>query len=157
MSKYLVTYFSATGRTKYYADKIANYLGADLFEIIPLNPYTNKDLDWTNFNSRSSVECNNREIRPELASGFVNIFDYDTIFVGFPIWWYREPPVIDSFLESTFFDGKKIIVFATSGSSELNKTCQYIQNLVPSATVVDGKLLNNMTDSAIYSWLDKNI
>lgn len=157
MSRILVTYFSATGRTQYYSEKIANYLNADLFEIKPLVPYTNKDLDWTDNNSRSSIECNNREITPELASNLNNIFDYDIIFVGFPIWWYREPPIIDSFLTSNFFDGKTIVPFATSGSSQLGKTEEYLKSIVYNADFKQGKLLNHMSDSAIYSWLDQII
>lgn len=154
MSKILVTYFSATGTTKYYAEKIANYLDADLFEIEPCEKYTTQDLDWTRSSSRSSIECNDRNCRPEIKNRVSNIFDYDTVFIGFPIWWYREPNIIDTFLESEFLDGKTIIPFATSGSSQLGKTEDYLKEMLPSSQFKQGRLVNVMNNQTLQSWLD---
>lgn len=117
MSKKLTAYFSASGVTKRYAEKIAKATGADLFEIKPKVPYTNVDLDWRNSNSRSSVEMKDPDSRLEIAEKLADMEEYDTVFVGFPIWWYVAPTIIDTFLESYDFSGKTVIPFATSGGS----------------------------------------
>ena len=124
MGKTLVAYFSASGVTAKAAEKIAETIGADLYEIRPQLPYTAKDLDWMNRNSRSSVEMNDPASRPAIAQSLDNMAQYDTILVGFPIWWYVEPRIIDTFLESYDFSGKTMIPFATSGSSGIEKAQQ---------------------------------
>ena len=115
MAKKLVAYFSASGVTAKVADMLADAIGADIHEICPKVPYTKADLNWMNKKSRSSVEMNNKTIRPEIAESNVRIEEYDVIFLGFPIWWYVAPTIINTFLESANFSGKKIILFATSG------------------------------------------
>ena len=119
MSKILVSFFSASGVTKEVASKIAKYTGGDLFEIEPVNKYTNEDLDWTNKQSRSSVEMNNPSSRPEVKNKVSNISDYDTILIGFPVWWDLAPTIINTFIEENNLENKKIYVFATSGGSSV--------------------------------------
>lgn len=121
MSKKLVAYFSASGVTERYAARLAKVTGAELFEIKPSVPYTNADLNWQNSNSRSSVEMKNPDSRPEIAEKFADMDSYDTVFVGFPIWWYVAPTIIDTFLESYDFSGKTVIPFATSGGSGMGQ------------------------------------
>ena len=117
MSKVLIAYFSASGVTKKLAATLAEATGGDLFEIVPAEPYTKSDLNWMNPKSRSSVEMKDRSSRPAIASKIDNMSSYDAVFVGFPVWWYREPSIIDTFAEEYDFNGKTIIPFATSGSS----------------------------------------
>lgn len=121
MSKILVAYFSASGVTKNAAEKLAKAANADLFEIKPVRPYTDADLNWMDKKSRSTVEMNDLSSRPEIANKCENMGSYDVVFVGFPIWWYVEPRIIDTFLESYDFSGKTVIPFATSGGSGLGK------------------------------------
>ncbi len=139
MSKILVAYFSASGVTKKVAEKLTEAVGADIFEIKPEVPYTDGDLNWQNSKSRSSVEMNDRSSRPKIASKVNNINQYDVVFVGFPIWWYREPSIIDTFMESYDFNGKTIVPFATSGMSSIGESGKIMQALVPNAKVVAGK------------------
>ena len=117
MRRKLVAYFSASGTTRRAAERLAKAAGADLFEIKPAVPYTGADLNWTNNHSRSSEEMNDPASRPEIAEGLPNMADYDTVFIGFPIWWYQAPRIIETFLESYDFSGKTVIPFATSGGS----------------------------------------
>lgn len=152
MSKKLVAYFSASGVTKNYAERLANVIGVDLFEIKPKQPYTNADLNWQNSNSRSSVEMKNPDSRPEIAEKLSDMDEYDTVFVGFPIWWYVAPTIIDTFLESYDFSGKTIIPFATSGGSGMGKTADVLRKICPNADIRDGRLLNGMTDEKIAQW-----
>ena len=119
--KKLVAYFSASGVTKSVAEKLANAIGADLYDICPAMPYTPKDLDWTSALSRSTVEMNDKACRPKLLDTGAPVAAADMIFIGFPVWWYREPSVIDSFLEAYDFTGKKIVPFATSGGSDIGE------------------------------------
>lgn len=149
MERSLVAYFSATGTTKRAAEALARKTGADLFEIIPENPYSPKDLDWHDGSSRSSIEMNDLDCRPEIASRLDSLEPYETIYLGFPVWWYVEPRIIDTFLESYDFSRKTIIPFATSGGSGLGKAPQHMAKLCPDATVQAGGLLNNLSDSAI--------
>lgn len=143
MKKILVAYFSASGTTAGAAKKLADAAGADLYEIKPAVPYTKADLDWTNKSSRSSVEMNDKSSRPALADKSANIGDYDMILLGFPIWWYVSPTVINSFLESYDFSGRKIVLFATSGGSGFGKTVSGLKNSVAADTVIaEGKMLN---------------
>ena len=155
MSKKLVAYFSASGVTKRYAEKLANVTGADLFEIKPSVPYTSADLNWQNSNSRSSVEMKNPDSRPEIAEKLSDMDSYDTVFVGLPIWWYVAPTIIDTFLESYDFSGKTVIPFATSGGSEMGKTTDVLRKVCPDADIKDGKVLNGMSDKEIAQWVNK--
>ena len=139
MEKTLVAYFSASGVTKKLATTLAEAAGADLFEIVPEEIYTKADLNWMDKKSRSSVEMNDRSSRPAISSKIDNISVYDTIYVGFPVWWYREPSIIDTFMESYDFSGKKVIPFATSGGSGLGDSYKNMQALAPNANVIDGK------------------
>ena len=139
MSKTLVAYFSASGTTAKVAKKMAKAIGADLFEIKPETPYSGADLNWQNKNSRSSVEMNDRSSRPAIAVKAADMPQYDVVFVGFPVWWYREPSIIDTFMESYDFAGKTVIPFATSGGSGLGDSAANMQKLAKGAKVVDGK------------------
>ena len=139
MSKKLVAFFSAGGATKKIAEKLAEAADADLFEIVPVQPYTDADLDWRNSLSRSSVEMNDRNARPAIALKAEGMDQYDTIFIGFPIWWYREPSIIDTFMEAYDFSGKTIVPFATSGGSGLGDSGKNIQSLAKGAKVKNGK------------------
>ena len=139
MSKVLVAYFSATGTTAKVAQKMAEAIGADLFEIKPEKPYTSADLNWQNKNSRSSVEMNDRNSRPAIGVKVEDMAQYNVVFVGFPVWWYREPSIIDTFMESYDFAGKTVIPFATSGGSGLGDSAANMQKLAKGAKVVNGK------------------
>ncbi len=155
MSKKLVAYFSASGVTKRYAEKMAKVTGADLFEIKPDIAYTKADLNWQNPDSRSSVEMKNPDSRPAIAEKLSDMDSYDTVFVGFPIWWYVAPTIIDTFLESYDFSGKTVILFATSGGSGMGKTADVLRNICPDADIRDGKVINGMSDEKIAQWANK--
>ena len=148
MSKKLVAYFSASGTTANVAKSLASAAGADLYEIRPAVPYTRADLNWMDKQSRSSVEMRDKSSRPALADNNANIAEYDTIFVGFPIWWYVAPTIINSFLEAYDFSGKKIVLFATSGGSGFGKAVAGLQTSAPKATIVEGSLLNGRPNEA---------
>ena len=153
MKKVLVAYFSASGTTKKVAENLAKASGGDLFEIQPTQKYTDEDLNWMNKNSRSSVEMEDRNCRPEIKNK-TDIAKYDHIFVGFPIWWYREPSIIDTFMESYDFSCKTIIPFVTSGSSGIGEASNNIQHLAPTAKVLIGKRLNaNISENELTNWL----
>ena len=156
MAKTLVAYFSATGRTEKVAELLVDALGADIHEIQPKVPYTKADLNWLNKKSRSSVEMNNKTFRPEIAESNVQIAEYDVIFLGFPIWWYVAPTIINTFLESSDFSGKKIILFATSGGSKFGKTVEELKVSVSADTEIsEGKLLNGRQSIAsVRTWTD---
>jgi flavodoxin len=156
MSKKLIAYFSATGRTAKVAKLLAEVLGADLHEIKPKEPYTRADLNWMNRKSRSSVEMKNKAFRPEIAGSNVLVEDYDVIFLGFPIWWYVAPTIVNTFLESADFSGKKIILFATSGSSKFGHTAEELKISVSEDTkIIEGKLLNGrQTAATVKAWTD---
>lgn len=152
--KKLVAYFSASGVTKNAAKRLAKAADADLFEIKPAVPYTPADLDWTNKKSRSSLEMGNPDSRPEIAEHLPNIKDYDTIFIGFPIWWYVAPAIINTFVESYDLSGKTIIPFATSGGSGMGKTVEVLKSLCPNANWENGKMLNRVSDTELEKWLN---
>ena len=156
MSKILVAYFSASGVTAEVAKKLAKTAGADLYEIKPEIPYTKADLNWMNKNSRSSVEMNDKSSRPAIADKNADISGYDTIFLGFPIWWYVAPTIINTFLESYDFSGKKIVLFATSGGSGFGKTVDGLKGSVSADTeIVEGKLLNGeLSENELKKWLE---
>lgn len=153
--KKLVAYFSASGVTKSAAERLAKAAGADLFEIKPAVPYTRADLDWTNKKSRSSVEMNNPASRPEIAERISNIEDYDTVFIGFPIWWYVAPTIINTFVESYDLSGKTIVPFATSGGSGLGKTAEVLIPLCPYANWERGKMLNHVSEQELETWANR--
>ena len=154
MSKQLVAYFSATGTTKKAAERLAGAIGADLFEIKPAVPYTSADLDWTNASSRSSLEMKNPASRPEIAEKLPSMADYDVVFLGFPIWWYVAPTIINTFLESYDFSGKTIALFATSGGSPMGRTLEILRPLCnASVKWLPAKMLNGATDSDLNAWL----
>ena len=152
MSKKLVAYFSASGTTKKAAERLAKAAGADLFEIRPAIPYTNADLNWMDKKSRSSVEMNDPDSRPEIAETIPNMAVYDTVFIGFPIWWYVAPHIIHTFLESYDFSGKTLVPFATSGGSGIGKAADELRKLCPNANWKAGKLLSGASDKAIAAW-----
>lgn len=154
MSKILVAYFSASGVTKNAAEKLAKAANADLFEIKPVRPYTDADLDWTDKKSRSTVEMNDLSSRPEIANKCENMGSYDVVFVGFPIWWYVEPRIIDTFLESYDFSEKTVIPFATSGGSGLGKTSENFKKILGAdVTVKDGKMLTRTSEVVVSDWI----
>lgn len=141
--KALIAYFSATGTTAGVAKRMAEATGADLFEIRPQTPYTVADLDWTNKRSRSTVEMNDASSRPAVAGELPDLSGYDTVLLGFPVWWYVEPRIIDTFLDGTDIDGKRIVPFATSGGSDVAKCVDHMRKLHPEAEWEKGKLLNS--------------
>ena len=155
MHKILVAYFSASGVTKGVAQRLAKAAGADLFEIRPAVPYTQADLNWTDKKSRSSVEMNDPLSRPESAEKLPNMADYDTVFVGYPIWWYVAPHIINTFVESYDLSGKTLVAFATSGGSGIGKTVEELKKLYPDANWKDGKLLNTISDKELVDWASK--
>ncbi len=148
MSKKLVAYFSASGTTEAVAKNLAKAAGADLYEIKPAVAYTRADLNWQDKNSRSSLEMRDKSSRPELADANANIAEYDTIFVGFPVWWYVAPTIINSFLEAYDFSGKKVVLFATSGGSGFGKAVAGLQPSAPGAVIVEGEILNGRPGEA---------
>lgn len=154
MRKKLVAYFSASGVTKSAAQRLAKASGADLFEIKPAQPYSRADLDWTNKKSRSSVEMSSPDSRPEIAEKLDNMADYDVVFVGFPIWWYVAPTIINTFLESYDFSGKTVIPFATSGGSSMGKTEEVLHRICP-ANWKSGRVLNRASDNDLSKWIDE--
>ena len=150
MSKKLVAYFSASGRTAKVAEMLANELGAELYEIKPEVKYTKADLNWMNKKSRSSVEMNDKSFRPAIITGDVDISGYDTVYLGFPIWWYVAPTLINTFLEAYDFSGKKIVLFATSGGSGFGNTVAELQPSAPSAEITETTVLTGLlTDAKI--------
>lgn len=148
MSKKLVAYFSASGNTAKLAKKLAEAAGADLYEIAPAVAYTSADLNWQNKQSRSSVEMNDHSSRPALADTDAGIENYDTIYVGFPVWWYIAPTIINSFLERYDFSGKRVILFATSGGSGFGRAVQNLQPSAPGAEIIEGKVNPSAKDLA---------
>jgi flavodoxin len=154
--KTLVAYFSASGVTKGVAQKLAEVAGADLHEITPEKRYTDADLDWHNKQSRSSVEMADKSSRPAITNKLENMTDYDVIYVGFPIWWYTAPTIINTFMESYDFKGKTVIPFATSGGSTIEQACKDLKAAYPDVNWKDGKLLNNATATDLQKWVDSN-
>ena len=155
MSDTLVAYFSASGTTARVAANLAQATGADLFEIRPAQPYTRADLNWNNKSSRSSVEMNDESCRPAIATTVENTDAYSTVFVGFPIWWYVEPRIIDTFLESCDFSDKTIVPFATSGGSGLGRAPQRMATIAKGATVREGKVLNGSPNvGSLRTWAE---
>lgn len=153
MAKTLVAYFSASGVTQNVAEKLANISKADIYEIKPVVPYTKADLNWMDKKSRSSVEMNDKAFRPEIVNADLDISSYDTILLGFPIWWYVAPTIINTFLESNDFTGKKIVLFATSGGSGFGNTVKELKVSTPDVEIIEGKLLNRASDKEIQEFV----
>ncbi|MEE6207213.1 MAG: flavodoxin [Alphaproteobacteria bacterium] len=152
----LVAYFSATGTTAGVAKRLATAVNADLFEIKPQQVYTEADLDWRDKQSRSSIEMADASSRPAIADKVEDMSKYDVVFVGFPIWWYREPSIIDTFMESYDFSGKTIVPFATSGSSGMGKSGEIMQSLAPQAKVLSGKRFSaDASEAELKTWADE--
>lgn len=155
MNKKLVVFFSASGITKSIAEKIAKSADADMFEIVPAKLYTNADLNWTDSSSRSSVEMKNKSFRPEIKDSDIDISEYDTIYLGFPIWWYVAPTIVNTFLEKYDFSGKKIIVFATSGSSGMGNTVSELKPSAPDAIWGKAERLNaDISQEDVNKWVN---
>ena len=152
-TKTLVAYFSASGTTKGVATLLAEVTGADLHEIKPEKPYTEADLDWRNNQSRSSVEMKDKKSRPAITGKIDNMDNYTTIYIGYPIWWYTAPTIINTFIEAYNLKGKTLIPFATSGSSPIKKSCDDLRAAYPDLTWKEGKLLNRATKQDIEAWV----
>lgn len=142
MSKTLVAYFSATGTTRAAAERLAKEKGADLFEIAAAEPYTAADLDWTNKQSRSTVEMKDKSSRPAIAKTCTNLADYDTVWIGFPVWWYTAPTIINTFIEAHDFSGKTLCVFATSGGSNVHGSAADLKKAYPQYQWGESRLMN---------------
>ena len=154
MNKILVSYFSASGVTKNVAEKLKDMLNADIFEIEPVNPYTNADLDWTNKQSRSSIEMNDLTYRPEVKNKVSNMSEYDTVLIGFPVWWDLSPTIINTFIEENNLENKKVYVFATSGGSSVTGSFNALKNDYPNINFIDGKRLSsNIEKDEILNWI----
>lgn len=155
MSKKLVAYFSASGTTKKAAERLAKATGADLFEIKPKVPYSSADLNWMDKKSRSSVEMSDPSSRPEIAEKIPNLADYDTVFLGFPIWWYVAPRIINTFVESYDFTGKTLVPFATSGGSGMGKTNSVLKPSCGGAKLLEGKVFRCGTSKVdLAAWAE---
>ena len=151
--KTLVAYFSASGVTKQVATQLAEVAKADLYEIQPEQPYTEDDLNWRDSTSRSSVEMKDKTSRPAIKKSDININDYDVIYLGFPIWWYTCPTIINTFMEASDFSGKTLIPFATSGGSTIDKACEDLKATYPNANWKKGRLLNNASKGELEEWV----
>ena len=155
MSKILISYFSASGVTKSVAERISSIVNGDLFEIEPVNKYTNADLDWTNKQSRSSIEMNDKSSRPEVKNKVDNVDDYDTVLIGFPVWWYTAPTIINTFIEENNLENKKVYVFVTSGGSGVDGSLNDLKSTYPNINFVSGKRLSsNVSETDITSWIE---
>ena len=153
MAKALVAYFSVSGTTGRVAERLAQATGADLFEIVPAQPYTSADVNWRNKRSRSSLEMGDRSSRPAIASRVDDMGAYNVVFVGFPIWWYREPSIIDTFMEAYDFAGKTVVPFATSGGSGIGDSGKNMAGLAAGAQVERGERLASSASAAdLKSW-----
>lgn len=156
MNKVLVAYFSATGTTKKVAEKLAKATGGNLFEIKPQVEYTSEDLNWNDKKSRSSVEMNDEFSRPEIENVVENIDDYDTVFVGFPVWWYIPPRIIQTFIEKHNLIGKKIITFATSGGNGIKGSTDFLKKNYSDLNIIEGKRFGwNESLESIGAWVEK--
>ena len=155
MSKILVSYFSASGVTKGVAEKIADAVEGDLFEIEPVEKYTDADLNWMDKKSRSTIEMNDRSFRPPVKNKVENLGDYDKVVIGFPVWWYTAPTIINTFIEENDLTGKSIYVFCTSGSSGVDGSLNDLKNTYPNLNFISGKRLKSNVDlEEIKTWLN---
>lgn len=156
MTNILVTYFSASGITKQVAENLANAINADIYEIKPAVKYTDADLNWMDKNSRSTIEMQDHNSRPEIIDDNFSVRDYDTVFLGFPIWWYVAPTIVNTFLEHHDFSNKKIILFATSGGSRFGKTKDNLKMSVSDTTeIIEGSIINsNLPENELKKWAE---
>ena len=152
--KVLVAYFSASGVTEGVAKQLAEVTGGDLHQIQPEQPYTEADLDWRDKQSRSTLEMQDKNSRPAITDKLTNMQDYDVVYVGFPIWWYTAPTIINTFMESYDFKGKTVIPFATSGGSDIKKACEDLKAAYPDVNWKEGKLLNRASKDDVKKWVD---
>ena len=155
MSKVLVAYFSTSGVTKGVAQQLADVTGGTLHEIKPAQPYTDADLDWRDKQSRSTLEMQDKKSRPAITGKLANMKDYNVIYVGFPIWWYTCPTIINTFMEAYNFKGKTIIPFATSGGSSIKKACEDLKAAYPDVNWKEGKLLNRVSKKDLQDWVNR--
>lgn len=154
MSKVLVSYFSASGVTKKVAEKIAKAINGDLFEIEPTQKYTLEDLDWTNKQSRSSIEMQDKTSRPQILNRVSNIAEYDTVVLGFPVWWYTAPTIINTFIEENNLEGKDIYVFVTSGGSGSEGSFKDLKNTYKNLNFIKSKRFTGReTDEDYINWI----
>ena len=153
MKKTLVAYFSASGVTRGAAQQLAEVTGGTLHEIKPEQPYTDADLDWHDKQSRSSVEMQDKKSRPVISDKLADMNDYDVVYVGFPIWWYTCPTIINTFMETYDFKGKTVIPFATSGGSSIKKACEDLKAAYPDVDWKEGKLLNGTSKAELETWV----
>ncbi len=156
MNKNLVCYFSASGVTKEVAERLVSITGGDLFEIEPMDKYTDDDLNWYDKNSRSSLEMASDDSRPEIKDMLDSIDEYNTILIGYPIWWNLAPRIINTFIESVNLDNKRVYLFATSGGSGIRGSLDDLRKKYPNINIIDGRLLSrNMDENEILSWLER--
>ena len=153
MNKNIICYFSATGTTQDIAKKLAELLNADLFEIEPVIKYTSLDLDWNNKQSRSSLEMADENSRPKIKNKLESIDSYDNIIIGFPVWWYKEPTIIDTFLEENNFTNKKVYIYVTSGGSSVDGSLNHLREKYPNIDFISGKTLNNINENEVKGWI----
>lgn len=154
MNKILVSYFSASGVTKRVAEKIAKAINGDLFEIEPVAKYTDEDLDWTNKQSRSTIEMNNKTFRPKVLNKVLNINEYDTVIIGFPVWWYTAPTIINTFIEENNLLNKNVYVFVTSGGSGSEGSFKDLKNAYPNIKFISSKRFKgNESDEDYKKWI----
>ena len=154
MSKSVICYFSATGNTERVAKELSSILDADIFEIEPVVKYTSEDLDWTNKQSRSSVEMNDENSRPEVKNKLENINEYKDIIIGFPVWWYKEPTIIDTFIEENDLTNKNVYIYVTSGSSTFGGSLKHLKEKYKDINFISGKTLNKIDEEEIKEWLE---
>ena len=154
--KVLVAYFSASGVTEGVAKQLADVTGGDLHQIQPEQPYTEADLDWRDKQSRSTIEMQDKNSRPAITNKLTNMQDYDVVYVGFPIWWYTAPTIINTFMEAYDFKGKTVIPFATSGGSDIKKACEDLKAAYPEVNWKEGKLLNRASKDDLKKWVETN-
>ena len=157
MGKRLVAFFSASGTTKKVAEMMASAADADMYEIMPKQPYSKADLNWMDKKSRSSVEMSDKKFRPEISDTDVLVDQYDEIILGFPIWWYVAPTIMNTFLEKYDFTGKKIVLFATSGGSGFGNTVSELKPSAPDAEIVEGKVFYRAAKQEIEEWVKRII
>ena len=150
--KTLISYFSASGVTKKVAEELSQLLGGDLFEIEPVEKYTDADLDWRDQNSRSTIEMNNRDFRPAVSKKVENMGDYDKVVIGFPVWWYTAPTIINTFIEENDLSGKDVYIFVTSGGSGVDGGLKDLRAKYPEIKFVDGKRIQQVTND-LATWI----
>ncbi len=153
MNKKIVCYFSATGTTKNVAQKLSKLIESDLFEIEPSVLYTSADLDWNDKESRSTKEQNDESSRPEIKSKVENIFEYKTVILGFPVWWYKEPAIIDTFIDENDLTNKNVYIFVTSGSSTFAGSLKHLKEKYNNINFISGKTLNSINERDVEDWL----